>query len=47
MIVFNVESDEAKDVGAQLINQLYRMRKAVEERLFDLCACRPRYHQES
>lgn len=38
MIFLNVEADDPKKVGEQLIGQVSRMRKAVEERLFDLCA---------
>jgi hypothetical protein len=38
MIFFNAEVDDAKEVGAQLVEEITRMRKAVEERLFDLCA---------
>lgn len=38
MVFFNVESDEPAGIRADLFNQLSRMRKAVEERLFDLCA---------
>lgn len=38
MIFFNVESDEAPDIRQQLFIQLSRMRKVVEDRLFDLCA---------
>lgn len=38
MIFFNVEADDAPDIRRQLSNQLSRMRKAVEDRLFDLCA---------
>jgi hypothetical protein len=38
VIFFNVESDDARAVGTRLINQLVRMRRTVEERLFDLCS---------
>lgn len=38
MFFFNVEADEAATVRADLFAQLGRMRKAVEDRLFDLCA---------
>lgn len=38
MIFFNVEADDAPDIRQQLFTQLSRMRKAVEDRLFDLCA---------
>ncbi len=38
MFFFNVESDDPTGIRAELFNQLSRMRKAVEERLFDLCA---------
>jgi hypothetical protein len=38
IIFFNVESDDPSAARAELANQLSRMRKAVEERLFDLCA---------
>lgn len=38
MVFFNVESDDPTGIRAELFNQLSRMRKAVEERLFDLCA---------
>jgi hypothetical protein len=35
---YNVESDDPKSARTELFNQLNRMRKAVEEQLFDLCA---------
>jgi hypothetical protein len=35
---FNVESDDPKAARTELFNQLNRMRKSVEEQLFDLCA---------
>jgi hypothetical protein len=38
MMFFNVESDDPKALRAELSTQLKRMRKSVEERLFDLCA---------
>src|SRR5262249_35624738 len=38
MMFFNVESDDPKALRAELSSQLRRMRKSVEERLFDLCA---------
>jgi transcriptional regulator with XRE-family HTH domain len=38
MVFFNVESDDPACIRAELFNQLTRMRKTVEERLFDLCA---------
>lgn len=38
MLFCNVESDDAAMVRGDLFDQLSRMRKAVEERLFDLCA---------
>lgn len=38
MIFFNVESDDPAGIRAELFGQLSRMRKTVEERLFDLCA---------
>lgn len=38
MIFFNVEADEPGLVRADLFNQITRLRKSVEERLFDLCA---------
>jgi transcriptional regulator with XRE-family HTH domain len=38
MMFFNVESDDPKSARAELFNQLNRMRKSVEEQLFDLCA---------
>lgn len=38
MVFFNVESDNPKAVRTELFNQLDRMRKSVEEQLFDLCA---------
>ena len=38
MLFYNVEADDAAKVRGDLFAQLSRMRKAVEERLFDLCA---------
>jgi hypothetical protein len=38
MIFFNVESDDAKSARTELFKQLDRMRKSIEEQLFDLCA---------
>lgn len=38
LIFYNVESDNADTVREELFGQLNRMRKTVEERLFDLCA---------
>lgn len=38
MIFYNVEADNAETVRASLFEQLSRMRKVVEDRLFDLCA---------
>lgn len=38
IIFFNVVTDTSGEVRTQLFNQLSRMRKAIEERLFDLCA---------
>jgi transcriptional regulator with XRE-family HTH domain len=38
MLFFNVEVDDAATVRTELFGQLSRMRKSVEERLFDLCA---------
>lgn len=38
MIFYNVESDEPTSLRMQLFDQLNRMRKTVESRLFDLCA---------
>lgn len=38
MLFFNVEADDAATIRADLFGQLSRMRKAVEDRLFDLCA---------
>lgn len=38
MIFYNVESDDAAAIRDELFTQLSRMRKGVEERLFDLCA---------
>jgi transcriptional regulator with XRE-family HTH domain len=38
MMFFNVESDDPKAARADLFRQLMRMRKSVEEQLFDLCA---------
>jgi hypothetical protein len=32
------EVDDGKKVGVELVGQVTRMRKGVEERLFDLCA---------
>lgn len=38
ILFFNVEADDAATVRADLFEQLSRMRRSVEERLFDLCA---------
>jgi transcriptional regulator with XRE-family HTH domain len=38
MMFFNVESDDPKSARTELFNQLNRMRKSIEEQLFDLCA---------
>jgi transcriptional regulator with XRE-family HTH domain len=38
MIFFNVETDSPEQVRDELFGQISRMRKAVESRLFDLCA---------
>ena len=38
MLFYNVEADNAGAIRGDLFGQLSRMRKAVEERLFDLCA---------
>jgi transcriptional regulator with XRE-family HTH domain len=38
MLFYNVEADDAGAIRGDLFGQLSRMRKAVEERLFDLCA---------
>lgn len=38
MLFYNVEMDNAATIRDELFEQLSRMRKAVEERLFDLCA---------
>ena len=38
LIFFNVEADEPGRIRSELFGQLARMRKTVEERLFDLCA---------
>ncbi|TPK87016.1 helix-turn-helix domain-containing protein [Mesorhizobium sp. B2-4-13] len=38
MLFYNVEADDAAITRSDLFGQLSRMRKAVEERLFDLCA---------
>jgi len=38
MIFYNVEADDAERVRRELFQQLDRMRKAGEARLFDLCA---------
>ena len=38
MMFFNVESDDPINTRTELFEQLNRMRKTVEERLFDLCA---------
>lgn len=38
MVFFNVMSDDPEPIRIALLNQLKRMRKTVEERLFDLCA---------
>jgi hypothetical protein len=38
LMFFNVESDDPKTARTELFNQLNRMRKSVEEQLFDLCA---------
>jgi transcriptional regulator with XRE-family HTH domain len=38
MIFFNVEADDPSAVRADLFQQIARLRKSVEERLFDLCA---------
>lgn len=38
MMFFNVEADDPKASRADLFHQLTRMRKSVEEQLFDLCA---------
>ena len=38
MMFFNVESDDPKATRIELFNQLNRMRKSIEEQLFDLCA---------
>lgn len=38
MIFFNVEADTPEQVREDLFGQISRMRKAVEARLFDLCA---------
>lgn len=38
MLFFNVEADNPEAVRKDLFGQLVRMRKAVEDRLFDLCA---------
>jgi transcriptional regulator with XRE-family HTH domain len=38
MMFFNVESDDPKSARRELFNQLNRMRKSVEDQLFDLCA---------
>lgn len=37
MIFFNAEVDDGKNVGSQLVGEIFRMRKGVEERLLDLC----------
>ena len=37
MLFYNVEADAAASIRGDLFEQLSRMRKAVEERLFDLC----------
>lgn len=38
MIFFNVESDTPEQIRQELFKQISQMRKAVEARLFDLCA---------
>ena len=38
MVFYNVDADDAGPVRAELFAQLSRMRKTVEDRLFDLCA---------
>lgn len=38
MVFFNVESDAPEHIRDELFGQISRMRKAVESRLFDLCA---------
>jgi transcriptional regulator with XRE-family HTH domain len=38
MMFFNVESDDPKEARKELFSQLHRMRKSIEDRLFDLCA---------
>ena len=38
MVFFNVESDVPEHIRDELFGQISRMRKAVESRLFDLCA---------
>ena len=38
MLFYNVEADAAATIREDLFEQLSRMRKAVEDRLFDLCA---------
>ena len=38
MIFFNVEADTPEQIREDLFRQISRMRKAVEARLFDLCA---------
>ncbi|MCA8890127.1 MAG: helix-turn-helix transcriptional regulator, partial [Parvularculaceae bacterium] len=38
MMFFNVEADKAEAIRVDLFSQIANMRKAVEERLFDLCA---------
>lgn len=38
MFFYNVEADDSATIRSDLFEQLSRMRKAVEERLFDLCA---------
>jgi hypothetical protein len=38
MIFFNVEADAPEQIREDLFSQISRMRKAVEARLFDLCA---------
>jgi transcriptional regulator with XRE-family HTH domain len=38
LLFYNFESDDVNTIQAELFNQLSRMRKAVEDRLFDLCA---------
>lgn len=38
ILFYNVEADDAGLIRGDLFGQLSRMRKAVEERLFDLCA---------